>query len=82
MTFEMALLQVAQGKKVTRDGWRNVIMYLRVWEALGEQEVSDDGDVFQPIVQVIGFPYTVDGEGHPVTMGPSDMLETDWSVIE
>jgi hypothetical protein len=84
MTFENALRQVALGKRVTRSGWKNVTMYLRVWEALPENVLVQEGDSAEEVqmTQVIGFPYSTDGNGMPVSMVPGDIEATDWVVIE
>lgn len=68
MNINNALAKVANGDAITRQSWTDAQRRVDVYQT--------------PYGQVIGMPYTVDGEGAPLFLTSEDLLATDWAVIE
>lgn len=68
MNINNALAKVANGDAITRQGWADAGRRVDVYQT--------------PYGQVIGLPYTVDGDGVPLFLTAEDLQATDWAVIE
>ena len=67
MNLPNAILQVRDGNAVTRSGWSDTSRQIDVHST--------------PFGEVIGMPYTVDGDGVPLFLTAEDVQATDWVVV-
>jgi hypothetical protein len=68
MNIQNALAKVAQGDAITRTGWSDPARRI---------DVSST-----PFGEVLGMPYTVDGDGVPLFLTVEDLQAVDWAVVE
>ena len=70
--FGWALMQLKEGKQMTRWGWNGVGMYIAL------QKPTEDSKMTLPYI----YMKTVSGDLVPWLASQTDLLATDWHVVE